>query len=574
MEWPAYYGIKFIMLMLNSCNTKHWLWILAGWLLAFPALATNIQVSVDRNPVSLNESFQITFTASETPEGTPDFTPLRVNFEILNQERSTNMSWVNGKSSRSEQWVVSVMPKQTGELLIPPIAFGTDSSQPGKVLVSDATQAQPSSNDEVFLKVEATPEKPYVQSQVLYTLKLYRRVQITQASLNDPEIKDALVEKLGEDNTYSTQVNGMDYWVTERKYAIFPQQSGLFTIAPLTLTAEVVSNANNRRPRFNGFFNRQTTETRRVSSDAITLTVLPVPASFTDPAWLSAESLQLTQSWSTDNLQTKVGEPLTRTITLIAKGATVGQLPELSRPSNIQGIKTYPDQPLLKEDKQNDGLIAIREEKIAYIPSQPGQYTLPALAISWFNTKTQKTEVARLPEVKLIALGAGSKQTTPPPAQPRQQSPVGPLGSSPSNSLPFWQALSGFLGLGWLAHTLWIYRGNKIIATSRPRQSDKQAAFDRQKLLKTACLHNNPQAAKQALLQWGKHHFASDNLTTLAGHCAEPLRAEILLLNHYLYSGNHTSWEGRQLWDAFSKTNTATITSSQQDDVLAPLYKI
>ncbi|MCK9605487.1 MAG: BatD family protein [Methylomonas sp.] len=563
------------MLMPNSCNSKKWLWILTGWLLSFSVLATDIQVSVDRNPVSLNESFQITFTAPETPEGAPDFTPLRANFDILNQERSSNMSWVNGKSSRSEQWVVSVMPRQTGELLIPSIAFGSDSSQPSKVLVNDASQAQPSNNDEIFLKVEATPEKPYVQSQVLYTLKLYRRVQITQASLNDPEIKDALVEKLGEDNTYSTQVNGMDYWVTERKYAIFPQQSGLFSIAPLTLTAEVVSNANNRRPRFNGFFNRQTTETRRVSSDAITLTVLPVPPSFTDPAWLSAESLQLKQSWSTDNLQTKVGEPLTRTITLIAKGATVGQLPELSRPSNIQGIKTYPDQPLLQEDKQNDGLIAIREEKIAYIPSQPGQYTLPALAISWFNTKTQKTEVARLPEVKLTALGAsGSQQTTAPAAQPQQQSPAGQLVTNPSNSLPYWQALSGFLGLGWLTQALWIYRNNRINAASRPSKPDKQAAVDRQKPLKTACLHNNPQAAKLALLQWGKHHFATDNLTALAPHCAEPLRTEILLLNHYLYAEVHTSWDGRPLWDAFTKNSTALKTDSRQDDVLAPLYKI
>lgn len=564
------------MLMLSRYNTKPWLLALIGWLAAFSVQATDIRVSVDRNPVSLNESFQITFTAPETPDGAPDFTPLRANFEILNQERSTNMSWVNGKSSRSEQWIVSVMPKQTGELLIPAIAFGADNSQASKVLVSNASQAQSSSADEVFLKVEATPETPYVQSQVLYTLKLYRRVQITQASLNDPEIKDALVEKLGEDSTYSTQINGMDYWVTERKYAIFPQQSGLFTVAPLTLTAEVVSNADNRRPRFNGFFNRQMTETRRVSSDAVTLNVLPVPTSYTDPAWLSAESLQLKQSWSTDNLQTKVGEPLTRTITLTAKGATVGQLPELAKPSTVQGIKTYPDQPLLKEDQQSDGLIAMREEKIAYIPSQPGQYTLPALAVSWFNTKTQKTEVARLPEVKLTALGAGvGNQITMPTAQPLDHASIGQSGRDSYQNPIIWQALTGFLGLGWLTHILWIYRSNKLTAASESRQLQKQTKHDQQKTLKIACLHNNPQAAKQALLQWGKHHFAADNLTTLAGHCADPLGAEILLLNQNLYSGNHTGWDGRQLWEAFSKTNnTATITSSRQEDVLAPLYKI
>ncbi|MBS4052942.1 MAG: protein BatD [Methylomonas sp.] len=563
------------MLMPNRCNTVKWLLAVSGWLLACAALAADIRVSIDRNPVGLNESFQITFTAAETPDGNPDFTPLRANFEILNQERSTNMSWVNGKSSRTEQWVVSVMAKQPGELLIPPIAFGADSSQPGKVSVSDASQAQPGGNDEVFLTVEVTPDKPYVQSQVLYTLKLYRRVQITQASLNDPEIKDALVEKLGDDSTYSTQINGMDYWVTERKYAIFPQQSGLFTIAPLTLTAEVVSNANNRRPRFNGFFNRQMTETRRVSSDAITLNVLPVPPSFTDPAWLSAESLELKETWSAQSLQTKVGEPLTRTITLTAKGATVGQLPELSKPPAIQGIKTYPDQPLLKEDKQSDGLIAVREEKIAYIAGQPGRYTLPALAISWFNTKTQQTEVARLPALELTALGAsGNSQAAMPDAQPQQQPAAEAPGPDVSGNALFWQALSGFLGLGWLTHLLWLYRRAKIPRVSEPLQSEKQAKSDRQKPLKTACLHNNPQAAKQALLEWGRQHFAADNLTALADRCAEPLRAEIQLLNQYLYSAAQTDWDGRPLWDAFSKTGIAAKTHSEPDEVLAPLYKI
>lgn len=557
-------------------NTKHRLWIALGWLLAFQAAATDIQVSIDRNPVSLNESFQITFTATETPDGNPDFSPLQANFEILNQQRSSNMSWVNGKTSRNEQWVVNLMPKHAGELLIPPIAFGADSSEPAKVTVSDAPQAQADSgNDEIFLQVEVIPDRPYVQSQVLYTLKLYRRVQITQASLNDPEIKDALVEKLGEDNTYSTRINGMDYWVTERKYAIFPQQSGLFTVAPLTLTAEVVSNQNSQRPRFNGFFNRQITETRRVSSNAITLNVLPVPASFTDPTWLSAETLELKENWSAVNLQTKVGEPLTRTITLTAKGATVGQLPELAKPSTLQGIKTYPDQPLLKEDKQNDGLMAVREEKVAYIPSQPGEYTLPALGISWFNTKTQKTEVASLPEVKLTALAAGGGQAGIPSTQPQQQAPVQQSNPNLPDTQWAWQALSAVLALGWLTHMLWLYRHSKTKAALDSHQSENQTKPDQQKSLKTACRNNDPQAAKQALLQWGKHDFAADNLTMLARHCPEPLQAEILVLNQHLYSGAQTRWDGQPLLDAFTKAGKHVTTSAaRRADVLPPLYRL
>ena len=242
--------------------------------------------------------------------------------------------------------------------MIPPIAFGSDLSKPLKISVTYAPQPSSQTSDELFLEVSASPEKPYVQSQVIYVLKVFRRVQIAQASLADPEIKDAVVEKLGDDSTYSTQINGLDYWVTERKYAIFPQQSGVFTIAQVTLNAEVISH---QRPHFNGFFNQQITQAKRVSSQAITLNVQAVPKNFDHPQWLSAESLHLEEHWSNNALQTQAGEPLTRTLTLVAKGATVGQLPELVGQWAVDGVKSYPDQPVLKEDKQSDGLLASRE---------------------------------------------------------------------------------------------------------------------------------------------------------------------------------------------------------------------
>ncbi|MCQ8103438.1 BatD family protein [Methylomonas sp. SURF-2] len=557
-------------------NLKIRFWLVFGWLWISSAWAAEIEVEIDRNPVRLHESLQITFSAAETPDGSPDFSPLGADFEILNQQRSSNVSWVNGKISRSEQWVVTVMPKQAGEIAIPAIAFGSDLSKPAKVTVSDEPQTDTDNgNDEIFLRVEVSPETPYVQSQVLYTLKLYRRVQITQASLNEPEIKDALVEKLGEDSVYSTRINGMDYWVTERKYAIFPQQSGLFTVAPLTLTAEVLGSQSSQRPRFNGFFNRQITETRRVVSNAVTLNVLPVPANFTDPAWLSAQSLELKESWSAANLQTKVGEPLTRTITLTAKGATVGQLPELAGTATPAGIKSYPDQPTLKEEKPSDGVTAVREEKIAYIASQPGEFILPALNISWFNTQTQTIEVASLPEVKLTALAAGGAQAINPGARPQQSEPAAEAESSSLDSPPVWRALSAILALGWLTHVLWLYRRSGCRATPVSRQPGKQAMPDHAQSLKAACGNNDPQAAKQALLAWGKLDFGADNLSMLARYCPEPLSAEILSLNRYLYTGNQIGWDGRPLLEAFIKADKkATASSSAADDVLPPLYRL
>ncbi len=545
--------------------------VLLALFLALPLSAAEIKVSVDRNPINLNDSFQIIFSASEEPDSEPDLSPLQENFEILNQQHSSSSSWINGKLSRNEQWQVHVIAKQAGDILIPPISFGSDSTKPLRIQVLQAEDAGPQDNAEIFLEVSATPEKPYVQSQVIYTVRLYRRVQITQARLEEPQLKDAVIEKLGDDSHYSTQIQGLDYGVTERKYAIFPQQSGDMTITPLSLTAEILSQ---RHSRFGGFFNQQLTETRRLSSKAITLHVQPVPAAFKG-TWLAAEELELSQEWSAPELEATVGEPLTRTLRLTAKGATVGQLPELAPAKNPDAIKTYPDQPVLKEDKTSDGLTASREEKIAYIPGKAGDYTLPTIEVQWFNLKTRQIETARLDAVKIKALPG---KNAPPAAAPAPAPETQTLNPAPETAtgLAIWQTLTGFCALGWAA-TMYLY-------LRRPRQAKPEtavkpnpaarAAVTADKRLQRACQEHDAQAAKQALLQWGKVQYAADSLGNLAGNCREPLRDEIELLNQHLYSDQNQDWNGAALWQAFSQNQRPAGGKQASDEALEPLYKL
>ncbi|WP_367155736.1 BatD family protein [Methylomonas sp. HYX-M1] len=540
--------------------------------------AAEIRVNVDRNPVSLNESFRIVFKAVAQVDGSPDFSPLERDFDILNQQRSSNMSWINGKSSREEQWILDVMAKRAGDLTIPPIAFGADLSQTVSVSVTDSPQAQAADNagEDLFLQVQATPQAPYVQSQVLVSVKFFRRVQVAQASLTEPDLNDALVEKLGDDSTYSTPINGVDYTVTERQYAIFPQQSGKLTIPALVLNAEVLGG---RQPRFNGFFNRAPTETRRVSSDAIVLDVQPVPQTYQGSAWLTADSLTLSQVWSDQSLSVNVGEPLTRTITLSAHGTTVGQLPELVESNGIDGIKTYPDQPLLKEDKLSGGLTAVRQEKIAYIPGKPGSYTLPPLQLVWFNTRTQKAETASLPAVTIQAVAADGGQTRPAEvlAQDASTRPDSPIAAANTAAIPndagYWPWLSGFLGLGWLLTLVWIVvksrQAKAVVESARP----VAPLFDFSKPLRDACRRHDPQAAKNVLLAWGAQQYGVDNLAALAGCCAQPLQLEIKQLNRCLYAGDSGDWDAHALERAFAQHGKQPD-RAPPPQTLEPLYRL
>jgi hypothetical protein len=541
--------------------------------------AAQIGVSFDRNPVSLDESFQIIFTANDTPDSDPDFSPLEQDFEILGQSQSSNSSWINGRSSKTIQWTLNVMAKHPGSLVVPAVKFGDDESQPASIMVTQAAANKAiNTDDDLFLEVEANPQSPYVQSQVLYSVRLYRRVDIAQAALNEPELSDAVVEKLGDDSNYNTQINGVNYLVTERKYAIFPQKSGALTIKPLVLTAEVMASS---RPNFNGFFNSQMTKTRKISSKSVTLDVKPAPATFTGQHWLSAEQLVLKEEWSGDNQQMRVGEPLTRTLTLLAKGTTVGQLPELNAGKTDAQLKTYPDQPVLREQKKPEGLIAFREEKIAIIPSKAGFYKLPAIEIPWFNSQSQKMEIAKIPETTITALEAAGgtlpdqvASPVPSTAQPPQKDEQSALVITQPQQQNMWFWVALFLGAGWLATLAYFLIKRPVKKPAEEKSPTEIRLEDSIKHLKKACADNNATAAKDALLAWGRQKYGATSLGAVAELSDARLRDEILHLNHILYGKEAGQWQGKKLFQAFVENKAREKIAVADDGKLEPLYRL
>jgi hypothetical protein len=541
------------------------------------ALAAAVQVTIDRNPVNLDESFQIIFSADATPDGEPDFSPLEENFEILSQSSSNNVSLINGKMTRSVRWNLNVMAKHAGNLEVPPISFGSDTSEPASLLVNDASGNDDLSNQEdIFVEVEATPENPYIQAQILYTVRIYTRVEIARATIDEPEQADAVIEKLGDDKNFQTQVKGVDYMVTERRYAVFPQKSGQITIAPLVLTAEVITNS---RSGFNGFFSSNVTRTKRVSSKAISLTVKPAPASFTGKHWLAAEQLELKEEWSGDLQGIKVGEPVTRTLTVQAKGSTVGQLPELHNESLEESVKFYPDQPVLQEQKNAEGLIAKRQEKIALIPSKAGSFKLPAIEIPWFNTRTQQMEVAKIPDTTIEVASTGpapaAEAAKPMPAKPEAKRPSLVLETTKAAAQKnIWIWVSAALGTGWLGTLVFFLRRRPRREPDTEVQHAIEVSIDYRRSLKKACASNDPLAAKNALLEWGRQTFNMNSLGGIAAFCDARLRDEIQALNKVLYSQKAEQWQGKKLYQAFTENKAREQWTKPKEEALQPLFRL
>ncbi|HKJ53289.1 MAG TPA: BatD family protein, partial [Gammaproteobacteria bacterium] len=150
---------------------------------AWPAWA-DVDVSVDRNPVQLNETFQLVFELDESPDRDPDFSALQNDFQLLGNSRSSSISIINGDYRRSVKWTLQMMAKKAGEFEIPPIRFDDKFSKPLKITVKPAS---PTSlpDDQLALEMRVDRAETYVQSQIILTLRLLSAVDIAAYQFGD-----------------------------------------------------------------------------------------------------------------------------------------------------------------------------------------------------------------------------------------------------------------------------------------------------------------------------------------------------------------------------------------------------
>lgn len=576
---------SFILLAFTtSKNISLSLAIVIMMLFSVSVSAAQIDASVDRNPITLSDSFQLTFTATVSPDGDPNFSPLKQDFDIINQQKNSQLSWVNGSTNRTIQWTLTVMAKRVGELTIPAISFGDDASSPLSIkVIETAPLSALSQDDDLYLEVEASPKQAYVQAQVLYTVRLYQRINLAQATLSDPKLENTIIEKLGEDNQYNTKVKGVNYLVTERKYALFPQQSGTMTIAPLVLNADVIT--QDPRSRFDSFFSNQRTQTKRVLSKAITLNVQPSPDNDKASHWLPAEQVQLKETWSNKELKVNVGEPITRTLTITAKGTTSSQLPDLANTELNSQLKIYPDKAVINDQKNTTGIVATREQKLAFIPQIAGNFDLPAIEVPWFNTKTQQMETAQLPAVRLMAIATPQATTStnnavasnPTITATTTTAEVSPLqeNTSVTNSNPLWKWTTLGFALAWLLTIIALFR-TRIAKPHAQIKMDTPGAPAKLKeitqTLKKACIDNDPHAAQKALIKWSTAKYNVSSLAVLNHHCDVKLQAELNKLNQALYAKETSAWDGSTLWQAISTHQLMQSPSKREGEPLLPLH--
>ncbi len=566
--------------------------IILCYLFAFSSQAADILLKVDRTQIELHETFKLSFKAEETPDDDPDFSPLKKDFKILNESTSHNVIIVNGKYSRSTTWTLSLTAKRKGTLTIPAINFGKDSSESYQIVIKEPKKSSGKlgkTDEPVISELVISDEKAYPQQQIIVTQRLLSSRNITAYEFSPLQYLgvEVIEEALGEVKQYQTKYNGISYLVLEKNTAIYPQEAGKLLIEPSVVGARITIEGTRRNGTFDPF--QSSSRTIRRSSKEKSIVINPIPAEFKSKHWLVAKEVQLVEEFPEGDTF-KVGEPITRTLLLLADGQNSSQLPEFVD-TPMDGLKQYPDKPLLKNNVSGSGITGVQQIKIAIIPSAAGTYTLPTVSVPWWNTKTNTMEVARIYPRTFTVIDehvTGSTPTTPITTEQKaviksinenmSTTAGSPVIAQTNDSLP-WKIATLFLTICLLI-TLQLLLKRKGLEVDINTVAPDKAPSDKQALknIKQACQNNNARQVKDALIEWGQAIFNNNihSLGDLEHKVDNELAEKIQTLNTFLYRNNEDNWVCGELYSFCNKytKNIKNIKKSRiNKESLEQLYK-
>ncbi|MEA3273823.1 MAG: hypothetical protein U9Q81_00675, partial [Pseudomonadota bacterium] len=365
--------------------------------------------------------------------------------------------------------------------------------------------------------------QPFVQQEVRYEVRVYRRSHLLEGDLLPPEISDMVIEAAGQEDPRRVGVGDREYELIRYEYLLFPQRSG-----PVRLPGAVYSG-------------RQV-YARGKDRD---LVVRARPAEAGGRFWLPARSLRVSERWSPAEPDWQVGRPVKRGISLEAEGLTAAQLPTILPPEGPD-LRIHPAGDRLGNQLSGSVMTGMRETTLVYLPRRAGVLDIPAVHIHWWDTERNRNQVAALPGRRIrVAAGTGSAegQGAPVPAglKSKTREPVQANGRW-TLSVERWRGLGSVLMAVLAVAALWA----ALRSTGFRRWLIRRLSLVR---FVRSCKRDDARSAWAALRAWAA---ACPSISfpagpgSLAGQLPDQAAAELWALDAVLFGRETVRWRGAE----------------------------
>ena len=542
---------------------------------------------VDNNPVVVGEMFRLHIEAKnvDDPEE-PDLSEIR-GLQVLNRSVQNQTSIVGTSITRTVNWTYVMLAPSSGNYRIPALQVGSEKTIPIALKAEESSQSP--NNQIVRLEVDVSPNEVYPQQQVLVRVRIIRTgAQLENESLTPFELAGTQIEKVNQ-RSFRKVKNGKRQLITEISYVLLPEKSGTILLPQLSYQGNEIRGGNSQGNfgNFGNFGNIFQQRGRRIfsNSEAQTIQVKALPVGFKG-WWLPAAKLELEEQWLPDPPEFRVGEPVTRTLTVNAYGVFGNQIPELSF-ELPEKMKAYADQPLIETGKTQDGLKGSRVEKWAIIPSKPGQIKLPEISVAWWDVRKDQIRTSVFPARIIEVLPATVEFPVAPVTQETAietkktavvvtQEPV-----LADQQVGFWKALAIVFAILWGATLLlWFFLKKNNAASGIKKEEEikrnKELALrSATKKVEKALSSGEAETVQTALLKWADSVWSENPPQGIEqiGERIPQLKNGIKTLNSVLYGKQCKENSLEDLQKEFCGLSfTAKNEKNNRHTQLSPLY--
>jgi hypothetical protein len=187
----------------------------------------------------------------------------------------------------------------------------------------------------------------------------------------------------------SETIDGTSYTVQRHELAVFARHAGAQTIPPFTVRFRFKRNPLDKE-----------TIAAAVKTEPVTFNAKLPPGAEKLGSLISARNLKVEEAWTPEPDKAKAGDAFTRTITFTAPDVPAMALPPFPA-EKIEGLGIYPKPPEVLDENNRGNLIGKRRETITYVCQSPGEFTIPAVRLTWFDLGAQKLQTIDFPARQL-----------------------------------------------------------------------------------------------------------------------------------------------------------------------------
>ena len=341
-----------------------------------------VHLEVDSDTISLNEVVGVNVKVIGARNSSTPTINTNENFNIQHEGSSSQISIINGDTTISTSHQYQLSPIKPGTFTLGPATVEVNGKEFTSNTISikvGGTTNIPNKDRNYYVEAFLDKKEAYLGEQVIYTFKLFNKVQLYNSTLEIPKFDGFISESLGSEKSIIKIINGVRWKETEIKTLLIPTRTGDFEIPPASINAKLIVSQS--------FFGAETKPVRLISETVkIKIKELPLtnkPANFLG---LIGE-FDIKASIEKNNI--KRGESTTLTLEI----SGIGDSQDFPEPAiKTNDFKIYNDKPTFNKTIQGDQIKSVKTFKKAIVPQKAGTIMLPAIEITFFNPISGKYE--------------------------------------------------------------------------------------------------------------------------------------------------------------------------------------